>query len=479
MADIFGRRWLMIFAVAMFVIGSGISGAAPTMDILILGRIVQGSGGGGINVVVNIIICDLVPLRDRGKFMAIVFAAISIGTSIGPFLGGLIVQNTTWRWVFYLNIPVGCASLALLFVFLKVNAAPTATLKEKLKQIDYGGNIIFIIGVTFILVALAYGGTLWAWSSYQTVVSLVFGVFSLVAFILYEGSNWCVKPTIPLRLFQNRTSVAAFTLTFLHSLLTLLVIYYLPVYFQAVMLASPTTSGVDMLPTVLIMVPLSAVSGALLSKLGRYKPFHYSGFALFALGLGCFITLDASTPTVGWVLVQVTAALGAGMVLSTLLPAAQAELPEGDVAAATGTWAFMRSFGIVWGVSVPAAIFDAQFNQLMYRIPDASLRAQLGNGGAYEHATADFLNSFDPLLRRTIVDVYADSLKAVWIFATAVAGLGFLLVFLERETVLRTKLETDFGLEEEEEKGGKRRRGVKNSISREPLVEQDTEMELV
>ena len=478
MADIFGRRWLIMFAVAMFVIGSAISGAAPTMSILILGRVIQGSGGGGINVVVNIIICDLVPLRDRGKFMAIVFASISIGTSIGPLLGGIIVQNTTWRWVFFLNIPVGCVSLALLFVFLKVNAASTTTLRAKVKQIDYGGNVIFITGVSIILVALAYGGTLWPWYSYQTIVSLVFGVFALVAFVLYEGSNWCIRPTIPLRLFMNRTSVAAFVLTFLHSLLTLLVIYFLPVYFQAVLLTSPTTSGVNMLPTVLIMVPLSAISGAMLSKLGRYKPFHYTGFATLALGIGCFITLNASSPVVAWVLVQIVAAIGAGLVLSTLLPAAQAGLPEDDVAAATGTWAFMRSFGIVWGVSVPAAIFNAQFDRLAFRIPDAGVRAQLSGGAAYEHATAAFLNSFERTLREQIVNVYADSLKAVWIFATAVAGLGFLLVFMERETVLRTKLETKFGLEKEgEEKGGgKRRISVKQSTSREPLVEHDVEM---
>ena len=475
MADIFGRRWLIMFAVGIFVIGSAISGAAPTMGVLIVGRIIQGSGGGGINVVVNIIISDLVPLRDRGKFLAIVFAAISVGTSIGPIMGGIIVQNTTWRWVFFLNIPVGCASLALLFVFLKVSSVPSSTLKEKLKQIDYGGNVIFITGVSFILVALTYSGTLWAWTSYQTIVSLVFGVFALAGFILYEGSNWCVKPTVPLRLFGNRTSASAYALTFLHSMLTLLVIYYLPVYFQAALLASTTTSGVDMLPTVVIMVPLSAISGVLLSKLGRYKPFHYAGFALLALGLGCFITLNASSPTVAWVLVQVVAAIGAGLVLSTLLPAVQAELPEGDIAAATGTWAFMRSFGIVWGVSVPAAIFNAQFDQLSYRIPDAGARAQLSGGAAYEHATADFLNTFEPALRRIIQDVYADSLKVVWIFATAMAGLGLLLVFLERETVLRTKLETKFGLEDEKKAGGQKKH-TKHSISREPLVERDIEM---
>ncbi|KAF2490808.1 MFS general substrate transporter [Lophium mytilinum] len=412
MADIFGRRILIIFAVCAFIIGSGISGGAPTMEILIFGRVVQGIGGGGINMLVNLIVCDLVPLRDRGKFMAVIFSAISVGTGLGPFLGGVIVQSTTWRWVFFLNIPVGAVSLVLLVLFLKVKA-PTGNTPwtEKLAKIDLAGNVIFVTGVSFILVALAYAGTLWPWKSYNTIVTLLFGCSGIVVFLFYEESSYCLHPTMPLRLFRNRTSAAAFAITFIHSLLTLLVIYFLPVYFQAVLLSTPTRSGVQMLPTVIVLVPFSAISGALLSKLGRYKPFHIAGFSVMTVGLGTFITLSARSPTVAWIMVQFVVAVGSGFALSTLLPAAQAQLDDKDTAAATATWAFVRQFGVVWGVSVPAAIFNSQVEHLLPRIDDAGVRATLAGGAAYDHGTKEFISGFSNPLRGQIISMYSDSLK--------------------------------------------------------------------
>ncbi|EHA28135.1 hypothetical protein CBS63078_6119 [Aspergillus niger] len=450
MADIFGRRWLIIFAVAMFVLGSGISGGAPSMNALIAGRVIQGIGGGGITLLVNLIVCDLVPLRERGRLMAIVFAAVSVGTSLGPIVGGLIVQQTTWRWVFYLNLPVGGISMVLLFVFLQVgHRSEETSIKRRLKQIDYGGNLIFILAISFILVALAYGGTLWPWKSYSTIISLVFGFYGVVVFIFYEQSNFCRQPTLPMRLFTRRTSATAFTITFIQSMLTLLVIYFLPVYFQAVLLASPIRSGVMMLPTVLVLVPASVVSGALLSKFGRYKPFHFIGFALFTLGFGCFITLDENSPDVAWIMVQIVVALGSGSSLSTLLPAVQAEFSDQDTAAATAAWAFVRQFGVVWGVSVPSAIFNAQVQHDLSRVSSDSVQKTLSGGAAYEHGTKDYVNSLSGDVRKQVIGLYADSLQIVWIFATVIAGVGFLLVFLEREITLRTKLDTKYGLKEE------------------------------
>ncbi|GKZ39099.1 hypothetical protein AbraIFM66950_011857 [Aspergillus brasiliensis] len=450
MADIFGRRWLIIFAVAMFVLGSGISGGAPSMNALIAGRVIQGIGGGGITLLVNLIVCDLVPLRERGRLMAIVFAAVSVGTSLGPIVGGLIVQQTTWRWVFYLNLPVGGISMVLLFVFLQVgHRSEETSIKRRLKQIDYGGNLIFILAISFILVALAYGGTLWPWKSYSTIISLVFGFYGIIVFIFYEQSNFCRQPTLPMRLFTRRTSATAFTITFIQSMLTLLVIYFLPVYFQAVLLASPIRSGVMMLPTVLVLVPASVVSGALLSKFGRYKPFHFLGFALFTLGFGCFITLDESSPDVAWIMVQIVVALGSGSSLSTLLPAVQAEFSDQDTAAATAAWAFVRQFGVVWGVSVPSAIFNAQVQHDLSRVSSDSVQRTLSGGAAYEHGTKDYVNSLSGDVRKQVIGLYSDSLKVVWIFATVIAGVGFVLVFLEREITLRTKLDTKYGLKEE------------------------------
>ncbi|KAI8946988.1 major facilitator superfamily domain-containing protein [Xylaria longipes] len=451
-ADIFGRKWLILFAVAAFVLGSGICGGAPTMGVLILGRVVQGIGGGGINVLVNVIVSDMFAVRDRGKFLAIVLSAVSVGTSIGPILGGVIVERTTWRWVFYLNLPVGGVSLLLLLAFLeadpgKKRAGKSVRIWQRLRRIDYGGNVLFITGVTLILVGLAYGGTLWPWTSYSTLLSLLAGFFILVIFLFYEESNYCKEPTLPLRLFRNRTSAMAYAITFLHSLLTLQILYFLPVYFQAVKLSDPTESGVNTLPTVLLLVPSSVISGGLLSKFGRYKPFHLAGFGLLVLALGLFTRLRHDSPTGMWVVLQIIAAIGSGLALSTLLPAAQACLSDSDTAAAMAAWAFLRSFGIVWGVAVPSAIFSAQATSLTEKglISDPDIAAILGTGGgAYEHATADWVKSVPTSgrLRNSVVSLFEQSLKVVWIFGAAVAALGFLLVFLEKEVALRQKLGT-------------------------------------
>lgn len=471
LADIFGRRNLIIFATIAFVVGSGISGGAPNMSVMILGRVIQGVGGGGINMLVNLIVCDLVPLRDRGKWMAVIFSAISVGTGLGPFLGGVIVQSASWRWVFLLNIPVGVVALILLILFLRIKTPKSVgTWREKLAKLDLGGNFIFIVSCSMILVALAYAGTLWPWDSYNSITTLLFGFLGIVVFCFYEESNYCPHPTVPLRLFRNRTSAAAFVITFIHSMLTLLVIYFLPVFFQGVLLSSPTRSGVQMLPTVIVLVPFSAISGFLLSKFGRYKPFHIAGFSVITLGLGLFCLLDRKSSMAAWVMVraptsspfprkhqtnphvqvQFTVAVGSGFSLSTLLPAVQAKLSDADTAAATATWAFVRQFGVVWGVSVPAAIFNSRVETLLPRISSLTVRQALDHGAAYDHGTKAYIGQFQDPLRSEIVGVYEDSLQLVWIFATAMAGLGFLLVFLEEEVSLRTENTGDFGMDKKD-----------------------------
>lgn len=358
--------------------------------------------------------------------------------------------------MFYLNLPVGGFALALLVLFLREHPGSShgrpdkdgkqLGIRKQLGGIDYGGNVIFVAGVTLILFALVYGGSRWPWTSYSTLLCLIGGFVLLIVFAFYEDSKYCVKPTIPIRLLRNRTTATAFVLTFIQSLLTLEIFYFLPVYFQAVLLSSPTTSGVNTLPTVLLLLPSAAVGGALLSKFGRFKYFHFGGFGLMTIAFTGYTTLTRSSPTAYWAVLQIVAAAGAGLVTTTLLPAAQASLSDTDIASATATWAFLRSFGIVWGVAVPAAIFDAQAQNLAGEglIDNAALIAMFATGGgAYEHSTAAFVSSVAAgTLRNSVITLYEQSLSAAWIFGTALAGLGFLLVFVEKEVILRDKMES-------------------------------------
>jgi MFS family permease len=465
----------MIFAVSLFVIGSAIAGAAQSMAMLIVGRGVQvyppvgmfpesqlckfaecgqGIGGGGIQMLTNLIISDIVPLRDRGTFMALLLVAVLVGTASSPFVGGTIVQHTTWRLVFLLNLPIGGLALFLVAAFLKVNYNKELSIKEKFRRIDYIGNAIFIGSIVAILIALTWGGTTYHWFSFRVIIPLVLGFVGLGAFLWYESSRFCLEPTMPPHLFKDRNTAAAFTLTFLYSLTLYWLVYYMPLYFQAVQGSTPSGSGVQLMPTVVIWVPFAQIGGRLVARFGRYRPLHHVGFALATTGMGCMTLLRRSSPTGAWAGFQALIAAGLGLASSTL-PAVLAALDEKDVATATGTWAFLRSFGIIWGVTLPAVVFNNQFDHFSNRISDPAVRAQLSNGQAYEHGTKLFIDSFQGALRDEIIGVYSDSLKTVWQVGTGVAGLGFLVVFLEKEIKLRTTLNTKFGMSEKKNDASK------------------------
>jgi MFS family permease len=439
----------MISSVGIFTLGSGICGGASSANMLIGGRAVQGVGAGGINMLVDMIVCDLVPLRERGKFMGLLFALIATVSSAGPLIGGALAQHVSWRWVFYLNLPVGGFAMILLGIYLRVAHRREFTFMERIKRIDWVGNITLIASTVSILWALTYGGARDPWSSPRIITPLVLGLVGLVLLFLYEMSSFCRDPVMPPKLFSNRTSAVAFFLSFQHSLLSIWITYFLPLYFQSVLGSSPTTSGAQLLPLVLVFPPCAAISGGLVQRTGRYRPIHLVGFALTTLGFGLNALLDRYTGDGTWVLFQITAAAGLGMLISCLLPAVQANLNENETASSTATWAYLRSLGTIWGVSIPAAVFDNRFDQLLPRIDDPTARKLLFGGQAYGRASKTFVDSFSGIIKDQIIGVYSDCLKRVWQIAVVFAGVSFLMVWVERETRLRAALQTDFGLQQE------------------------------
>lgn len=418
---------------------------------MIAGRVIQGIGAGGINVLIEVIVCDLVPLRQRGNYLAAIFGLVAIGTALGPFFGGLIVQYSDWRWVFYLNLPVGGVALVLLFLFLHVKSKKEPTLAMSLGKIDWVGNALFVTAVSSTLVGLGWAGSLYPWSSFRVIVPLVLGLLGLAAFLVLE--KFVAEPMVPLRLFSNRTLIAVYLLTFLHSVITMWSIYFLPVYFQGVLRASPGNSGLYLLPTILILVPTAAGGGGIMSKTGKYRPIHFFGFALMTIGFGLFSLLDKDSSTGKWVGYQILAGAGAGLVIPTLLPAIMAPLSEADTALATATWAFLRSFGLTWGTAIPAAIFNNRVAALAGRIADPQVRAEVTGGRAYEHAVASFVNSLEPETKAQFISVLSDGLKRIWEIAIAFAAFGFFMVALEKEYKLRDELETEYGMVDKERTG--------------------------
>lgn len=396
---------------------------------------------------------DLVPLRQRGNYMAIVLAIYGIGTSLGPFIGGSIVSSTTWRWVFWINLPIGGASLTILYVFLHVRYDRETAWLQKIKRIDYGGCGILMAATVAILYALSYAGSRYPWSSWNILLPLFIGLFGLVLFGFYENSQFAVEPVIPPRLFKNPTSIVVAMMTFLNSALLFWLIFFLPVYFQAVKLYSPSRTGVALLPQSLVGIPGAAISAIALSRWGKYRPLHFAGFAGWMLGLGLFSIQDEDTSVAEWAIFQCLLALGAGMVLNTLLPSFQAPVSEKDQASATATWCFIRTLGYVWGVAIPGAIFNNRVDALLYRIADPDVRQKLAGGAAYQSASAAFVKSFPSEYQVEIRGIFRDALQRVWEIALVFAGVACLLVFLEKEIPLRTHLDTEFGVQERSKSG--------------------------
>ncbi|KAH9984007.1 MFS general substrate transporter [Xylariaceae sp. FL0662B] len=448
--NVFGRRHVMLTVVAIFALGSGVCGGATTGGMLIAGRAVQGVGSGGIIMVSSIIISDLVPLRKRGNVSAMLMSIFGIGSALGPFIGGVIITSTTWRWVFYLNLPIGGAAFAVLFVFLRVSYRKEMSLWPKLKQIDLVGNCILMASSVSILYALSYAGTRYLWQSWYTLVPLFIGFLGLFIFGWSQARGFSGEPLMPPRFFETPTSVILAINTFLYSALLYWCVFFLPVFFQGVKLYSPRRSGVSMLPISLLGIPGSVLGAIALTRWGRYKAIHIVAFAIQALGLGLLTLQDEDTTVAQWAVFQCVVSFGGGMIFTTILPAFQAFIHERDLAACTAAWYFIRLFGHIWGVAIPAAIFNNRVNNLLANgaISDPLAAQVIGAGGAYQAASAALVEQFPLGQQSEIRAVYAQATQRVFQIAVVFAGVAFLLSLFEKEVKLRKTLETEFGLEE-------------------------------
>ncbi|KAJ4982870.1 multidrug resistance protein fnx1 [Stagonosporopsis vannaccii] len=457
LCNIFGRRNPLLVAVALFAIGSGVAGGANSAATAIAGRAVQGVGSGGIYMLVDLIVCDLVSLRDRGTYLGIVLSTAAVGAIIGPVLGGALAE-ANWRWVFYINVPTSGVVLVIAWFFLKLGHH-RFTWRQIFGRIDWFGNFLFLCSITSILLGLTFGGVVAPWSSYKVIVPLVLGSLGWIAFHVFEASGWCHEPSVPSQLFTNRTSLIGFFHAFNGAILLQWTIYFLPIYFQGVKSVSPLTSGINTLPYNAFIIVAAMIAGGIMSKTGKYRPLHSAGFALLALGVGLFSSLRWYSHTALWALYQVFTAFGQGFLATTILPAIQAALPDSEIASATGMYAFLRSFGFVWGVTVPLLIFNASFDKQVLNISDPEVRNALSGGRAYGAASLAYTSRPSTEVRAEIAGAYELALQTVWRVAIGFACLGFLVSFASAQLELRKDAETAFGIDEKRHAGSREHSG--------------------
>ncbi|WP_036966597.1 MDR family MFS transporter, partial [Promicromonospora kroppenstedtii] len=365
LGDLFGRKTLFIACILIFLVGSILSGTSQTMGQLIAWRAVQGVGGGGLMVLSQAIIGDVVPPRDRGRYQGLFGAVFGVSSVAGPLLGGFFVDNLDWRWVFYVNIPVGIIALAVVGSVL-----PRITTATR-PRIDYAGIVLLATISTAVVLLTSLGGTTWAWSSVQVWAMAALAVVGLVAFVAVERR--APEPVLPLHLFRNKVFSVAAVIGFAVGFAMFGAITYLPLYLQTVKGSTPTESGLEMTPMMLGLLITSIGSGQLISRTGRYKVFPITGTAVTAVGLYLLSLMDQGTTTLQAGLSMFVFGAGLGMVTQVLVIAVQNAVSYRDLGTATSGTTYFRTIGSSVGVAVFGTIFANRLAaEAATAVPDAA-----------------------------------------------------------------------------------------------------------
>ncbi|KOU12084.1 MFS transporter [Streptomyces sp. WM6368] len=430
LGDQYGRKRLFQYAIVLFLVGSALCGLAQDMPQLIGFRALQGLGGGGLIVLSMAIVGDIVPPRERGKYQGLfggVFGATSV---LGPLLGGLFVDNLSWRWVFYINLPIGLVALVVIAAVLHI---PKRSAKH---TIDYLGTFLIACVATCLVLVASLGAT-WGWGSARIIGVAVLGAVLLAVFLLVERK--AVEPVLPLGLFRIRTFTLCSVISFVVGFAMFGAMVYLPTFLQVVQGVSPTMSGVHMLPMVIGMLISSTVSGQIVSRTGRWKVFPIAGTGVTAIGLLLLHQLHRTSSTWEMSIYFFVFGAGLGLVMQVLVLVVQNSVSYADLGVATSGATFFRSIGASFGVAIFGTVFT---NQLDDKLATALAGVTLPAGASIAQLEADprAISALPSGLQPQVLDAYATAITDVFLYAVPIVLVAFVIAWFLKEDKLRASV---------------------------------------